>query len=292
MITTEFKQRVITALKADRENYSNDVKHSRVLDLNTSQYSRIAKGDFEKVISKGKWISLARILNVGLSNKKAWVTVKTETFNYINIQLNACQSQSISGILCDRAGIGKTHAAKYYCRNNKNAIYVDCSQVKSKQKFIKKIAREFGINFTGRYADVYDDLIYYIQSIENPLIVLDEAGDLENSAFLEIKALWNATEYTCGWYMMGADALKKKIDSRKDSQKVGYAEIFDRFGNTYSKITKGGTEQNKAFNMNQIHLIAKANNSPISAPKLYALSLGSLRKIKNEIEKAALKNDQ
>ncbi len=43
-----------------------------------------------------------------------------------------------------------------------------------------------------------------------PLVVLDEAGDLQYEAFLELKALWNATEMCCGWYMMGADGLRRR----------------------------------------------------------------------------------
>lgn len=62
----------------------------------------------------------------------------------------------------------------------------------------------------GHYADVYEDLVYYLRSIEHPLIILDEAGDLQYEAFLELKALWNATERCCAWYMMGADGLKEK----------------------------------------------------------------------------------
>ena len=288
MLTTEIKNKIIAQMNQHRANYTSDSKHAMVLGINTAQYSRIKSGEFEKVISEAKWISLARILNVQLQEKRQWETVKTETFNYITIQLESCQNRSISAIFCDVAGIGKTHTAKHYAENNANAIYIDCSQVKSKQKLIRKIAREFGVDYTGRYADVYDDLVFYIQTIQIPLIILDEAGDLDYSAFLELKALWNATEYMCGWYMMGADGLEQKINRQKDLKKVGFTEIFDRYGNGFKKVTPNGKDALREFNMQQIALVSQANKSTISPTVMYGKTFGSLRKVRVEIEKQQL----
>lgn len=288
MLSTEIKNKIITQLQQHRSNYTSDSKHAMVLGINTAQYSRIKSGEFDKVISEAKWISLARILNVQLQESRQWQTVKTETFTYITTQLESCQSRSISAIFCDIAGIGKSHTAKFYAENNQNAVYIDCSQVKSKQKLIRKIAREFGVDYTGRYADVYEDLIYYLQTISTPLIILDEAGDLDYSAFLELKALWNATEYMCGWYMMGADGLEQKIKRQKDLKKVGFTEIFDRYGNGFKKVTPNGNDALKEFNMQQIALVSQANNSNVSPTVMYGKTLGSLRKVRVEIEKQHL----
>lgn len=101
--------------------------------------------------------------------------------------------------------IGKTFTAKAYVKQHKHAVYVDCSQVKTKLKLIRYIAKEFGVTSNGRYSDVYEDLVAYLRTIDTPLVILDEAGDLQYEAFLELKALWNATERCCAWYMMGAD---------------------------------------------------------------------------------------
>ncbi len=288
MLTTDLKNKIIAQMNVQRANYTSDAKHAIVLGINNAQYSRIKAGELTKVISEAKWISLARILNVSISSVNEWKTVKTETFNYITTQLESCQSRSISAIFCDISGIGKSHTAKYYAEVNQNAIYVDCSQSKSKQKLIRKIAREFGVDGTGRYADVYDDLVFYIQTIPSPLIILDEAGDLDYSAFLELKALWNATEYTCGWYMMGADGLEQKINRQKDLKKVGYTEIFDRYGNGFKRVTPNGKDALREFNLAQVALISKANESRISATEMYGKTFGSLRKVRIEIEKQHL----
>lgn len=288
MLPTEVKQKILAAMTAHRANYSSDAKHAIVLGINNAQYSRIKNNELTKVISEPKWISLARVLGVELKENRPWQIVQTETFNYITTQLESCQNRSISAIFCDIAGIGKTATAKYYAEQNPNAVYVDCSQVKSKQKLIRKIAREFGVDHSGRYADVYEDLVFYVQTIPTPLIILDEAGDLDYSAFLELKALWNATEYSCGWYMMGADGLEEKINRQKDLKKVGYTELFDRYGNGYKKVTPSGKDALREFNLQQIALVSKANNSTISPTAMYSKTLGSLRKVRVEIEKQQL----
>ena len=291
MINDQLKTKIVEKMAETRMNYTSNAKHARVLGINQAQYSRISKGEFEGILSEAKWISLARLLNVQLSESKKWVTVKTETFSYIYNQLQACQHRSISAILCDIAGIGKTHTAKYYSQENRNAVYIDCSQVKSKQKLIRKIAREFGVIYTGRYADVYEDLVFYLKQLPEPLIILDEAGDLDYPAFLELKALWNATEYDCGWYMMGADGLKEKMNRQKNLKKVGYTEIFDRYGNDFKQISPEGKESLKEFLISQIAQVGKANKSEISALKMFSKTKGSLRKVRTEIEKQRLNNE-
>ena len=200
--------------------------------------------------------------------------------------LEACQELSISGILCDEADIGKSFVAKYYVSQRQGAIYVDCSKCKSRTAFIKQLAKEFGLDHNIRISDIQRDLTQYINSMRTkPLIILDEAGDLDYPAFLEIKALWNATEYKCGWYMMGADGLKFKIDRNRNLQKVGFTEIFSRMGNRYQRITPLAEKEREAFLKAEVAAITIANKSKYTPREMYARTGGSLRRVYIEIRK-------
>ena len=212
MITEAQKKKILGAIAANRANYPSDAKHAASLGISTSVYSAIKNGQTDKALSEGAWIGIARRLGVSLRADMEWKAAKTATFEYITAQLEFSQQSSLSAILCDIPNIGKTFTARYYVQNHRNAVYIDCSQVKTKLKLVRKIASEFGVDSKGRYSDVYEDLVYYLRSMETPLIILDEAGDLQYEAFLELKALWNATERCCAWYMMGADGLKEKIN--------------------------------------------------------------------------------
>jgi len=286
-IPKQLKLQVVEALKAKRANFSgSDSKFATTMGINPAQYNRIKNGEIEKVVSDQNWISMARQLELNMDGSPEWKTANTPVFQTVTAILGKCQKSSNSAMICDSADIGKTYAAKVFCKQNRNAVYVDCSQVKSKQKLIRLIAKEFGVGHTGKYNDVYEDLCYYITKITNPIVVLDEAGDLQYDAFLELKALWNATERACGWVMMGADGLKEKIRRAIDNKKVGYTEIFSRYGKRYQRCTPEGREDFEGFTKTQAALIIKANApQSIDVQKMLVKTDGSLRRIYTEISK-------
>ena len=292
MITNELKTKIIEKLAQSREMFSgSDAKFSVSIGINNAQYSRIKNGDTEKVLSEAQWISIARKLGVSLTDVPEWKTANTPVFQFITAQLQACQEKSVSAILCDLSDIGKTYTAKRYAENHRNVVFVDCSQVKSKQKLIRFIAKEFGVGSNGKYADVYEDLVFYLKTLPTPLIILDEAGDLSYDAFLEIKALWNATELSCGWYMMGADGLKEKIRRAINCKKVGYTEIFSRFGKRYGKVIPVAREESEKMLQASAAMIIKANSAVgTDVNRLLKGTLGddnvpSLRRIYKELTK-------
>ena len=288
MITTEFKERVVKALATRRENFGgSDAKFAASIGISGAQYSRIKNGDTEKVLSDSNWISLARISDVQLNNQKEWKVAVTPTFEFVTSQLEFCQANAASRILCDIPDVGKTFTARHYVRNNKNAVYVDCSQVKTRQKLVRHIAKEFGVGNTGKYADIYADLVFYLRSLPNPLIILDEAGDLEYQAWLELKALWNATERFVGWYMMGADGLRAKMRRSIDHKKVGYAEIFSRYGNVYQRATPETDQAMLEYKTVQCAMVVKVNAPETERLQtLITRSDASLRRIYDELNKA------
>lgn len=286
MITTDVKNKILAAIKANRANYPSDAKHAASIGITTSVYSAVKNGQTDRVLSDANWISIARKLGVSLRGEIEWKVAKTPTFMFITAQLEACQSSGISAILCDLPNIGKTFTARHYVKTHPNAIYIDCSQVKTKLKLIRKIAAEFGVESKGRYSDVYDDLVFYLRSIETPLIILDEAGDLQYEAFLELKALWNATERCCAWYMMGADGLKAKINRSIECQKVGYTEMLSRYGDRYCKVTPDSSDDRRAFLNEQARIVAKVNAPEgTDIAEIVRKTQGGLRRVYTEIEK-------
>ena len=108
MITTEVKNKILAAIKANRANYPSDAKHAASLGITTSVYSAVKNGQTDRVLSDANWISIARKLGVSLRGEIEWKVAKTPTFMFITAQLEACQSSGISAILCDLQ-IGRAH---------------------------------------------------------------------------------------------------------------------------------------------------------------------------------------
>jgi DNA transposition AAA+ family ATPase len=287
MITQELKKRIIEAIETRLPNYGSAAKMSVALGINNAQLSRIRRGETENVLSDANWIALARRLDVQPCEQAEWKTAKTAVYVQVDTHLRICQTKSLSGLLCDVADIGKTWTARHYAAANKHVAYVDCSQHKSKHQLIGAIAREFGVGDAGRYSETYSNLVYYTKAIPQPLVILDEAGDLSYAAFLELKALWNATEGSCGWYMMGADGLRRKIENNITYKKVGYAEIFSRFGSRYRRVTPDGRQAMEEFLNAQIAMVAKANSETADVRSLIAKAQGSLRRVRVELTKNA-----
>lgn len=285
-ITEDIKRRIAHAIAQDRANYPSDAKHAVSLGISASVYNSVKKGNWEKQVSDAVWVGMARRLGVTLHHEQPWTAAETPTWVFVGEQLRVCQESGLSAILCDIPNIGKTFTARAYAKTHKNAVYIDCSQVKTKLKLVRKIAKEFGVSSLGRYSDIYDDLVEYLRTIDTPLVILDEAGDLQYEAFLELKALWNATERCCGWYMMGADGLRAKIDRNVESLKVGYAEMLSRFGDTFSRVTPEDERERRKFLLAQAAIIAKVN-APRGTDVMRIVNAtgGGLRRVYTEIEK-------
>ncbi|MBS2100677.1 ATP-binding protein [Carboxylicivirga linearis] len=258
-LSQEFKQNVRAAILHHRQNFGGtDTDYARTLGIKPSIYSRLKKGETEGLLSNTIWITIGRELDVRM-HQSTWKVARTKVYNEIEESLHFCKEYSKSMILADDCGIGKTFCTRHIIRSMKNTFYVDCSQGKTKQQFIRLLAKTVGVDNKGRYVDVKANLKYYINLLDKPLIVLDEAGDLDYNAFLELKELWNGTDGGCAWYMIGADGLRAKMQRGIRNNKVGYAEIFSRFSDEFITLVPTGSMDKKQFYADLIGAVATAN---------------------------------
>lgn len=280
-LSKELKARVVEAIASLRPKYDSDARHAKALGITASVYANLKQGNLARQLSEGNWLKLARQLGV----TSEWVTGETPTYLHITEQLRSCQEASIGSIFCDMAGIGKTYAAKEYARSHKHAVYIDCSQIITPQDVIRHIAQAFGLEHRGRFRDIYEGLVKHLQGTPRPLIILDEAGDLENSAFKQVKRLWNATERQCGWYLLGADGLRERWERARRCKTVGYAEMFNRFGETYQTIVPTDPDEKRVFHLAQVKIVASLNTPEGLDLKRIIAGAKNLRRIPTEIAK-------
>jgi DNA transposition AAA+ family ATPase len=259
-ITKEFKTKVLDALLLARNNYDgSDSAFAKTWSINNSVYSRLKNNEpTEGLLKDTQWLSIGRELGITTDDRK-WNMARTEVFEMIQEDVQFCAKYSKAKICVDDCGIGKTFSAKYLSRNLKNCFYVDASQAKSKQLFVRLIAKTIGVDSTGKYTEVKANLKYYIKMLPTPIIIIDEAGDLEYMAYLELKELWNATEGTCGWYLMGADGLRDKITRGIRNKKVGFRELFSRYSDKYTTVVPLDRNEKKQWYRKLITDVIGAN---------------------------------
>jgi len=260
VISNEFKEKIIEEMHERRKLYDgSNGAFAKTLGLSASLFSRLHNGEYNGLLKTSQWIMIAHDLGISLDNRK-WNIARTDVFNVIEQEIEYCREHSKARICVDDCGIGKTFSARYLSRTLKNCFYVDASQAKTKQAFIRLIAKTVGADSKGRYVEIKETLKYYLKSMILPVIIVDEAGDLEYDAFLELKELWNATEHCCGWFMMGADGLRAKIERGITNKRVGYAEIFSRFSERFTTIVPRERQERNAFYRKLITDVLSANS--------------------------------
>lgn len=295
LITEQIKSSVLDSILTDfgrksgpKGNQITKVRHANSLGINPSVYSRLMNGETDRVLSEAEWIRIGMELGTDMMGYN-WQTATTPVYRMIWQQLDYCRKNGLAGIFCDEKGIGKSHVAKMFARAHSNVAYVDCSQAKTKRELIREIARKFGFDYRGKLSEVRRTLTDNILTLDKPLLILDEVGDVSYEAFLEIKSLWNSVEYVCGFYMMGANGLRVKINRQIDNRKVGFEEIFDRFGDRYQHIYSDLTEAQKAmFKRQQAEGILKVNLPHLdkkAADTILNASALNLRRLRIEIIK-------
>jgi type II secretory pathway predicted ATPase ExeA len=258
-ITASFKTQVADALAEVRRNFGgSDSNFAKSYGLQPSAYSRIKNGDHERVISDTQWLNLGRALDIR-QNALPWAAAETDVFKAIKSDVETCQAYHKAMILVDDCAIGKTFTARYLSKTLRNCFYIDASQCKTQQLFVRNFARVLGIDGSGRYADIKENIKYYLSMLENPVVIIDEAGDLNYRAFLELKEFWNATDGHCGWYMMGADGLRSKIESGIQYKKVGFRELFSRYSDRFMKIVPTEQQARKEFYKRMVTQVLSAN---------------------------------
>lgn len=260
-LTKEFKDKVVEAMIERRKLYDgSNGAFAKTLGLSASIFSRLHNTcERDGILKTSQWIMIARDLGISVDDRK-WNIARTDVFNLIEEDVLFCKAHSKAKIFVDDCGIGKTFTAKYLSRTIKNCFYVDASQAKTKQAFIRLLAKTVGGESKGRYMEVKETLKFYIKSLNRPIVIIDEAGDLEYEAFLELKELWNATENYCGWYMMGADGLRAKIERGITNKRVGFAEIFSRYSEKFSTIVPREKQDRNAFYKKLIADVLSAND--------------------------------
>lgn len=258
-VSKQLIEKCVEALLQASENYGGTAtQFARKYGMSASVWSSIKNGNTEKQLSPAKWLNIAAMLGVQVASR-AWKMARTEVFSAIEQGVTACKEFGWGMIFVDKCAIGKTYSAKYLAKTLKNCFYVDGSQCKTKILFSRTLAQTIGVDSSGRYQDVKLRIKNALNVLEKPVVIIDEAGDLEYNAFLDLKEFYNATEGTCGWYMMGANGLRKKITDGISRESVGFEEIFSRFSDAYAHIVPTNKDEQIEFYRRLLTTVLSAN---------------------------------
>lgn len=311
-INDDIRVAITEALVADFDNkkttYKSWRKYSASIGIHQSTVSNIRNNKWKgtQLVSDDKWIEVARAIRLDLdtirANKEAVTNTiqiaETRVYKAMEKQLQAARYNRFQIIICDEAGIGKSTAARAICAKYPYSYLIDDEcETGRKTLFIDELARVVGVRTKGSRVKRYKEAVNVINqnAMHYPLLVIDEAGDLDNETFVLLKKLCNQTKGRLGIVVIGSHGLRKKIERGLHNDRNGFAEFYSRFGEreltyvphhpsqkakfyremTTAICTKNGIETGAALNK-IIDLVAPQGGKTV---------VGDMRRVEREILK-------
>lgn len=273
------------------------MKDSRKQQIRDAMILKLEKlGISQSKVAKIVGVSVATITNVK-NNKwdnitNAWRKIElwacdgewqvVETINVKGI-IKTCahaQQSSITKALSYRQGSGKSCGAKYYTSKTKNAFYLECEPHYTKKVFLQKLSKTMGLTVHSSISEMVDSIVDCLNSLEKPLIVLDEFDQLSERVLPFFKTFYNKAK--CGFVLIGGEHFKKRISRGVRLAKQSYCEIYSRLGaeflplhETSEAMIQQICEANGVYDKKTINAIIKE-------------AKGDLRRVKNDVEKVLL----
>lgn len=183
---------------------------------------------------------------------KDWVIVHDDD-NFMKIQeiCHEAQSASESYAISAPPGHCKSEASKDYASRVKKVFYVKCSAHFTKKVFLLQIVKALGLTAESEsIAYLNDFIIDRLNSMNRPLLIIDEADKLSDALFQFFITFYNDTP-SCGYVFLGSNFFRLRVIKNVNKDKMGYSEFFSRIGRQFVAL--------KALTPKRIKVICVAN---------------------------------
>ncbi|MFB9862725.1 AAA family ATPase [Rufibacter immobilis] len=225
--------------------------------VNVLTLEAILRGNFSHV-SEADQRRIWHLVKPGTSEKA--VIVDTANFSAITaLCTSAKENQLMVGLIGD-TGLGKTTGLEAYSRR-RNVFYVLYQKSMKPRQFFVALCQQLGINYGGSIYEMVSHAADELNSLENPLVIIDEAGKLPVTLLMYLHDLRNRTERGCGYVLAGMPYFRQNLVKWVSKQVEGASE-FNRRIQLWQELQRptrsevkaicalhGITEQNTVKNM-------------------------------------------
>lgn len=246
-MTTNERQAIAVRLKNYCDQKGSQNKAAKSLGISSATVSKVLAGEWE-TISDDMWRSIAARTG---HDATQWAIVRTSAYDRMTFLLTQAQEESLVLGVIGFAGCGKTEAIKNYTAGHRDVYHLCCSEYWTMRTFIGKLSKCLGMDMGGSTSDQMEAIVERLQSIDTPLIVLDEADKLKDPVLYFFISLYNQLEGQCGIMLCATDYLQKRIERGLRFGRKGYEEIHSRIGRRFIKLD--------VINEGDIVAVCKAN---------------------------------
>lgn len=246
--TVEALERFI-ALKGSANQASNAMP-----GVSSATISQMRNHKWE-LIADEMWRKVAAYVG---STPTGWNFAETRNSKELMDFFKDSQQFALVLAITGKAGSGKTETAKKFESENKNVFLLSCNEYWDKRWFLRELLGKMGKEHSGMtLPEMMHKAVLLLKSIENPIIILDEADKLADNVLLFFITLYNELENHCGIVLMATHFLEKRIRRGVAMEKKGYREIYSRVGLRFIEL------ENTSYS--DIEKVCKANGIEDSA---------------------------
>jgi hypothetical protein len=197
------------------------------IGINAAMLSHMLKNKWENVGDR-TWLKAAQW--VGYSASKEWVILGLPNYKRIQSLCKDAQHNHRLLAVAGNTGLGKTTAVKIYASKNANSYYTLATVTMGRKEFLTAIQRSIGLDVDGSLHKRIYAIINRLKTIENPLLILDDCGKLNDGCIRLIQVLFDELEGHLGLVLTGTEAFKSYIVKMASKDKMGFRELKRRVG--------------------------------------------------------------
>mgnify|MGYP006280430887 CR=1 FL=1 len=178
-----------------------------------------------------RWDTLKEEMLVRVWNTvkpSTWKIIGTSNFNAVQALCNEAQTNQRMYGLIGYTGAGKTTALFEYYRSNPRVYYVVGKKSMRPKRFFEKLLKQMGILFSGTIYDMIERIAQELNKKPGTLLIIDEAGKLDQTMFMYLHDLRDETINTTGMVLAGVEYFKANLLKAVEKQKQGMPEFMGR----------------------------------------------------------------
>lgn len=239
-MTEELKYQIVAGVQeyARLKHLSNnDV--AKMAGVNPGYLSSLLRNQFTTVVD-GKEIPIGEQWFYKLAEwaqlpvkKYYWETFQTTQFMEIIPALETAKKLSRVSVLIAPTGSGKTFSVDKFCNRHPQHTYkITVSSVHKLPDILREIIDKLGIPYASSTASRLNSIIERMRMLKrsgyNPMIIIDEAENLELPVLKMLKGLYDGINNYSAIVLIGTDQLISKLTRLKRYDKSGIPQFYRR----------------------------------------------------------------
>ena len=229
------KNEIVKAINLEKQRLGSYGQVATKAEVSPALITQMVKGNWD-LIKDEKWLQVGKACGY---DDTEWQIADTINYKKVSKICDDAKAYKLFMIISDKAGIGKSAPLKSYSQSNAedSVFYIRCREW-AKREFLTELCTMLGIDIGKSYMHI-DKLgmkvceFFRKRSGMKPILIVDEADKLKDSALRWFIHLYNENEDDMGVIIAGTPHLEERIKRGVRLKKLGFDELDSRFGRAY-----------------------------------------------------------